>query len=320
MEFYDDGRLAPAPIPDKNPLLTDYVRSWEIVNDDTLQCADNEMRKKILYKKRRLGTSAIVAKVSEEDENAVEYVESEEENIPNSIALIRSPQMVVQYLQSKKMGPIFSGVFVASDEIDTVLRRSEPPAHSKWDSKSNKITESSEKKTVYKTMRKVRAFVNDFLRSKQTPPADIPESCKSLGAELGFLLKSKFSDHPPIETEKRPVQIEFLNGPKHTEIKGVNYVHAQVRVGLNEANVEDGEQYLIVLKPDLRMLSDEHSVSRDTHPVMIRRGNHFEIDSDLFELAPGDQPQSLEIESLPLPDELLRWQLDIECEVEKVNG
>ena len=49
------------------------------------------------------------------------------------VALVRGPQMVVEYFVAGDRAPFLRGVFVADDSIDDLLRQTEPKAHDSWD-------------------------------------------------------------------------------------------------------------------------------------------------------------------------------------------
>ena len=57
----------------------------------------------------------------------------------NTVALIRSPLMVVAYKQFAETPPYVVGAFVADDAVNLVLRKSEPPAHDRWDEDSGNL-------------------------------------------------------------------------------------------------------------------------------------------------------------------------------------
>jgi hypothetical protein len=65
----------------------------------------------------------------------------------NSVALIRSSGMVVEYWKPPSSGSFLSpvaGVFTANKELNKLLRSSEPASHWGWDSKSDRIEEQEE--------------------------------------------------------------------------------------------------------------------------------------------------------------------------------
>ncbi len=51
------------------------------------------------------------------------------------VALIRGPRMIVEYLDVGRQPPFVRGAFVAADDVDDLLRQTEPKAHDAWQSR-----------------------------------------------------------------------------------------------------------------------------------------------------------------------------------------
>lgn len=65
----------------------------------------------------------------------------------NSVALIRAPLMVVAYHPVSQASPAIVGAYVAPDEdaVEQLLRKSEPPAHDRWDPDSTNLRDEDHK-------------------------------------------------------------------------------------------------------------------------------------------------------------------------------
>lgn len=112
----------------------------------------------------------------------------ESEQLQNSIALIRGPRMVVEYLNPRGMSNINygCGVFVASKnkEIDDFFKRSEPPAHDKWADKSERLSES-EKKILKKILDGIRKQFREFVNQHEQSETDTDQRGRELERLLG---------------------------------------------------------------------------------------------------------------------------------------
>ena len=133
------------------------------------------------------------------------------------IALIRGPQMVVEYMV---VGGTFSlpcvGTFVASLEVDRPLKISEPASHNKWDANSARLGSLSEDKRqivkiiIDRLKQGLRKFSNEA-----APPAPKQDlRLKSLERLLGNMFKPPTigpggsGGHPA-----DPIEIKFVEQP-----------------------------------------------------------------------------------------------------------
>ena len=132
------------------------------------------------------------------------------------VALIRGPRMIIDYKSYTRSSQPIVGVFVASEENNPLLRRTEPPEHDAWSLKSGPgIPEAATKvaKAVHaKISEEIREFSKDF-----APPPPPP------GQRLTFMAKllSKFLRDVPImpPPEPRPISIQFFE-PEELGVSG----------------------------------------------------------------------------------------------------
>ena len=73
-----------------------------------------------------------------------ESEDTEESVEQTSLVAAKGPLMTVTYFKPKNTGrpPYVRGVFVADDEIDDLLRQSEPKAHDAWVTKMNNLEDA----------------------------------------------------------------------------------------------------------------------------------------------------------------------------------
>jgi hypothetical protein len=134
-------RLVPRPL--KNPVLAPFVRAHELATTPQDNDVAHEFRGDLgelspALGRRQVGQIGIVADLEgwsyavDKDEVDDEYASVRHTSL---IALTRSPLMVVEYLQpfgTKNKPPFVRGVFIADEEIDDLLRQTEPKAHDAW--------------------------------------------------------------------------------------------------------------------------------------------------------------------------------------------
>lgn len=87
------------------------------------------------------------------------------------VALVRSPRMVVEYLKAGSQPPYVRGTFVASDDIDDLLRQTEPKAHDAWLAKSEEEgVNPLAPKVAQVVLKRVKAAVREFRKQLKPPP------------------------------------------------------------------------------------------------------------------------------------------------------
>jgi hypothetical protein len=89
----------------------------------------------------------------------------------NTVALIRSPLMVVAYKPFSETAPLVVGAFVSADEVDIHLKRSEPPAHDRWDPESTNLRDESgkAKEIVKSVLSRIKTGLKRF-QTEAAPP------------------------------------------------------------------------------------------------------------------------------------------------------
>jgi hypothetical protein len=183
--------------PSSNPLVVPYLELHQAIRDGAgasegirIDPAFRAMHGKKLGQvaMRQLGREAI--------EQIREHIagvglEDRENPLPlGGIAKIRRPGMVVNYegATDEDLEAIPAGVFIADNEIDPLLRASEPPTHAKWDSaERNRINDAGSRvgligNQAVEIVASVNKRINNKLidSRKQPPPP-------SKDARLGLL-------------------------------------------------------------------------------------------------------------------------------------
>lgn len=141
----------------------------------------------------------------------------------NTVALIRAPLMVVAYKSFSETAPVVVGAFMGSEEIDLVLKKSEPPAHDRWDPDSQNLrdVDGAGKEVINAVLSRVKAGLKRF-QSEASPPAPAKQKRLSiLERALGSYFRPTGSGpKPPPESASSLVHLEFSEQPHATATPG----------------------------------------------------------------------------------------------------
>jgi hypothetical protein len=227
VELIDDGTPIPPPQPKQNSTVRPYVKAYELF----LGVQKTESR--VAEKKDIKGSSAD----SRAGTWAAVRIDRElfegDEELLDSIALMRKPRMVVSYDKvGKEYLPGFASVFVSSDEADPIYKKSEPQEHDIWDEHHDELN-AFERDFVSKSMKTLRKEIREFQRNLKpaVPPGGIqlPQLQKLLGS---------------VFRAKGPQKI----APKRTA--------DPVHVHIDPIRVEDGGQAKILAKIKIKLKDD----------------------------------------------------------------
>lgn len=203
----------------------------------------------------------------------------------NSVALIRSSGMVVEYWKPPSSGGFLSpvaGVFIANKELNKLLRSSEPASHWGWDSKSDRIEEQEEFLSLPKpiSLEDARKEIESIVRRINTHIRDFADSCapaKTVSNEdfrkIGKLLTEIFGrglKHTGLSAQ-RLCSIQYPSPAAGETPLGdplSPYYEETVKVSLS-STVRDSERVLIV-QHWLDVMGDDngrHKIER--HPSIL---------------------------------------------------
>lgn len=152
------------------------------------------------------------------------------------IALMRSPLMVVKYEEYPRMKHPLRGVFIAADESDPLLRKTEGSAHESWTTAPSpgQIDEAATKRADV-ILRKIKDSTSQTSRGLNPPP---PKGDRALThfAKLmaGFSGKRRGPRKPPAPGGE-PIEISGLNNVRVESIDDTNVrVEGRFTIGVME--------------------------------------------------------------------------------------
>jgi hypothetical protein len=176
-------------IPRQDPVLKSFISSWDLATTSQDVTQSNKVQKPIgTYLNRNLGTLGLLAKTDgwsyaqveaptgpqAEDDDDTDVVGRQS----SLVALIRGPKMVVEYLVCDPgKTPYLRGVFVADEEVDDLLRQTEPKAHDSWQTKFKDVAaavDSEAPKFANEILKRIRKEVRE-MQKRLKPPPPAPE-------------------------------------------------------------------------------------------------------------------------------------------------
>lgn len=202
------------PRPKKNVALKPFIQAFEIATSVAEPTTGTQKRLKLnAFEGISLGTGGLM--VIPVDQTGTPVVPGDK---CNSVALIRAPLMVVAYKQFSEASPPVAGAFLASDsaDVDLVLKKSEPPAHDRWDPDSINLRDDTgyAKRMVDAVISRLRYGLRRF-QTEAAPPA--PAKQKRLGLlerALGSYFKPQgLGSAAPPDGVPSPLHLEFSKQP-----------------------------------------------------------------------------------------------------------
>ncbi len=168
VEVIDASGATSVPRPKKNDQLRPFIEAFEIARGlATPKSGTQKLNPLNRLNEITLGTCGLVVAQLNEQGNPI--VRSDR---CNAVALIRAPLMVVAYKSFSETAPVVVGAFMASDEIDVVLKKSEPPAHDRWDPDSGNLRDAhgAGKEIVNAVLSRIKSGLKRF-QTEAAPPA-----------------------------------------------------------------------------------------------------------------------------------------------------
>lgn len=215
-----------------------------------------------------------LAVMREDEEEAAEELDLPERQ--DTIALIRSPLMVVEYYGKRSIGvPPVAGAFVADDEIDGILRRSEPPEHDRWSANALRLDQVSGEGALVKSVhsrvwRELKEFQKKAKPEEGKKPRRLLRLERALADWFGSTTKKSSvpGEHDPTPVSIRPnVRVEASDG-------GLT-----LRGSLEIALKSDASETDLAVRIELSCLVREEDGVSSTDPVPISVDHGPDVES-----------------------------------------
>jgi hypothetical protein len=230
----------------------------------------------------------------------------------NAVALIRGPLMVVAYHPVSQANPAIVGAYVApdEDEVEKVLRKSEPPAHDRWDPDSTNLRDENHKASsiVQSILSRIKTHLRRF-QSEAAPATPVKQRrMTQLERALGAYFKPSGApgSAPVPESAPSPLHLEFSKPAYAEEAEGgMLRLKSTFTVRLDDTSEEDAVSLRLQMNcPVLEDNSEEgenlklsvvvegvEAVSDDADPwtyrfILARNGKaKFKVESEPYDPA-----------------------------------
>lgn len=203
------------PKPKKNPAIKPFIEAYDVAVGRAV--AKSGVHKLAPFNKEgglEMGRCGFVVAPLDPSGNVTVPPER-----VNSVALIRGPLMVVAYHPVSQANPAIVGAYVAPDEdvVEQLLRKSEPPAHDRWDPDSTNLRDADQKGhgIVQSILNRIKQHLRKF-QTEAAPATPVKQRrMTQLERALGTYFKPSGSpgNPPPPDTGPSPLHLEFSKAP-----------------------------------------------------------------------------------------------------------
>jgi len=214
------------PRPMRDEVLRSFVNAYRVATTPQDNTKTHERRFKfsgIAVGSQEFGSLGSLGLVADNQPQGWSYADQTASAVDDDVvehrslvALIRRPRMVVEYLNAGRTAPFVRGVFVASDEVDELLRLTEPKGHDSWQTKSydgdldHRATEVADAITR-RTKQNVATFRNS-IKPPVPPPEDV--HLPYFDRFIRNVLAGKGSGWNPPVADNRPFSIRLSQRPE----------------------------------------------------------------------------------------------------------
>lgn len=278
VEVYDGDGPAIIPRPKKRDDLRPFIEAFELTQG-TPPKAGGTQKLAPLNKLGdvMLGTCGFV--VAPLNDQGAPSVRSD---WCNTVALIRAPLMVVAYKPCSETAPTVVGAFMANDAIDGVLRKSEPPAHDRWDPDSENLRDAdgSAKSLVGSVLSRIKDNLKRFQREAAPPAPPKQRRLSMLERALGsyFRPQGMGPKHQPDQAVS-PLHLEFSKQPYAIAAEeGVLRLHSAFDIFLDPESAD--EEVNLRLRVSCPVLEDEGQEGDDLNLIIKHKGVTAEVDPE----------------------------------------
>ena len=247
-----DGTTS-VPRPMKDPILRTFVDAYHLATTDQDNSKPNQYRQAfrratIGERQLKLGGLGLVAEPGGWSYESNSEETDEDVHQRSLVALVRGPRMVVEYLDVGRSRPFVRGAFVADDEVDELLRQTEPKAHDSWQTRVEEPGSDPDASRVADAVTgRIREHVRKFrdqLRPASRPAEDVrlPELERLFGRI--FSSSSSISSGPP--PNARPFSISVDERVEQAG-NGLIRLRGRVRFALAEHYVDTAADVDVII-------------------------------------------------------------------------
>lgn len=210
VQIHDESGAVHFPKPKKNDALKPFIEAFDLARTRAVE-KKGEQKYAPFYKEGGLAMGACGFVVVPVDASGNPKVAGDR---INSVALIRAPLMVVAYQPVSQASPPIVGAYMAPEEdvVEQALRKSEPPAHDRWDPESTNLRDESGKgrQLVDAILKRIKSGLRRF-QSEAAPPTPAKQRrMTQLERALGSYFKPQgMGGGSAVESGPSPLHLEF---------------------------------------------------------------------------------------------------------------
>jgi hypothetical protein len=212
VELFEQGKPLEPPRPRKRPHLRPFIMCYDLALRRAEPMGPQHKAGTLNRMPNGVSPGDYGLAILGEDEFSDERLQE----LARSIALIRSPRMVVSYFHVGGGLPLpCVGAFVASEEADKPLKLSEPASHDKWDPRSARLNnlKQEDRELVDAILNRLKLALRKF--SNDAAPAVPKDEIRltSLERLLGNIFRPPTGGGGGGGGYSDPIEINFVDPP-----------------------------------------------------------------------------------------------------------
>ena len=269
-EGEDLQRLVPRPR--SNPAVASFVRAYEVATTPQDNDVAHELSADLGHlpsklEKRRIGKIGLVADLDGWS-YASDLNESDDEiRVEHSslVALVRSPLMTVEYFSPRgtRRPPYVRGIFIADEEVDDLLRQTEPKAHDAWVNRLDKLgddVDPTAPMVADEVLKAVAAQTRKYQQRLKPPPPDASNIRLTVLADLFKGLARGEAGVPPLPPPPgdRDVSISVQASQEPDQTATLQRLTGTAKVRLADSYI-DSDHAEIKVRVSYRFMEDERA-------------------------------------------------------------
>ena len=202
----------------------------------------------------------------------------------NTVALIRSPLMVVAYKAVSESSPPVVGAFMAAEheELEVTLKKSEPPAHDRWDPESTNLRDETGRgrRLVNAILNRVKAGVRRFQQTAAPPTPSKQRRLIALERALGGMFKPHgHGGAAPPEGIASPLHLEFVKQPQ-AEATDAGLLRLTSTFAIRLDDKSEDEQVDLRLRVNCPVIEDDNEEGDDLPLQVTSEGVNAVADAE----------------------------------------
>lgn len=271
-ELREEEETIDAPNPRGRADLRPFIRGYEIATTGNLDQESNQIHRRF---RRTEGLSIGSCGAVAVDANEFHQGDSDS-NLdhdyrpkPNSVALIRSPRMVVKYSRVPNGADIVA-TFVASDEFDPVLKLAEPDTHDEWSANGDHLRDHRHRSKVVRLHSNIGSVIRQLRQRLVDHDSQPSERPRELEKALGRLLRAIGPGGPSNPRRVGPFNIDIT--PRRQRAQGHDVISGNVEVSLRPSAPAD--EINCRLAVEAWLIGNDNQSRLEKLAIELRRANH----------------------------------------------